>query len=180
MILLAKAVWEFMKSIPWKVWATLLAAVILAVALRMTFVAGMDKRQAEWDASVERGKAIVEELKLQRGTVTTITETKIVERIKVVREQAKALETVREVFVPVDSGYLNGGFRLFYDAAITGTIPDPAEIPSAAPVAVTDVASTHAVNAERCRIAYETVAGWETWASEQCKLNPNGCPENGD
>lgn len=128
--------------------------------------------QADWDASVARGQAEVARLKEAASRVTVRVETKTVEKIVTIREKARAIETVREVFVPVDSGSLPGAFRLFYDGAITGAIPDPAAIAEAAPVPIADVADTHASNAELCRIAYATVDGWQSWAAEQSRLNP--------
>jgi hypothetical protein len=134
--------------------------------------AGQADVKAKWDKSVARGKTEVERLKKEAGEVTVRVETKYIDRVKVVREKGEAIVQVREVFVPVDSGYLSGGFRLFYDSALQGAIPDPAGIPDAAPVPVADVADTHAHNAQLCRIAYATVEGWQEWASEQKRLNP--------
>lgn len=148
----------------------------IALACLLSFfggcVQGKKGVQAEWDASVERGRAEVARLTSEAGKVTVRTETKVVEKIITIREKARAIETVREVFVPVDSGSLPGGFRLFYDAALTGSIPDTASIADAAPVPITDVADTHARNAELCHIAYATVEGWQSWAAEQSRLNP--------
>jgi hypothetical protein len=127
--------------------------------------------QADWDASVERGRAEVARLTSEAGKVTVKVETKTVEKIVTVREKARAIETVREVFVPVDSGNLLGGFRLFHDAAVEGAIPDAAGLADAAPVPVTDVAATVASNYEKCHIAYETVAGWQSWAAEQAAVH---------
>lgn len=131
---------------------------------------GAERVQDKWDESVERGKREVARLTAEAGKVTVKVETQFVDRVKVVREKARAIETVREVFVPVDSGSLPGAFRLFYDGAITGTVPDPAGIPDAAPVPVTDVADTHAANIEKCRIAYATVEGWQEWATAQAAV----------
>jgi hypothetical protein len=177
--LVLKAIGGFFARLPWQVYAAIALALILVVGVRTAYNSGRADVQAEWDASVERGKAIVKELELQRGTITTVTEIKHIDRVKVIREQAKTLEVVREVFVPYNSGMLSGGFRLYYDAAITGTVPDPARIADAPPVAVADVADTHNANAERCRVAYETVTSWQDWAAQQCAKNPNGCPPNG-
>lgn len=134
--------------------------------------AGQANVQAKWDDAVERGKKEMERLKSEAGKVTVKTEVKYVDRFKTIREKGETIVKVREVFVPIDSGYLSGGFRLFYNAAIEGTVPDAAGIPNAAPVAVTDVADTHAYNAEQCRIAYATVEGWHEWATQQMKVNP--------
>lgn len=148
----------------------------IVLACLLSFFGGCAKgekgKQAEWDASVARGRAEVARLISEAGKVTVKYETRTVEKIVTIREKARAIETVREVFVPVDSGSLPGGFRLFYDAAITGSIPDTASIADAAPVPIADVADTHAKNTELCRIAYATVDGWQSWAEHQARINP--------
>lgn len=170
---------NFLKKVPLWVW------LILAAGAGVYFYGehkeesgykqGRKEVQDKWNIAIERGKQLLKE----RKSVTTVIETKYVDRIKYIHEKGEAIERVREVFVPVDSGYLSGGFRLFYDAAIRGSVPDTTAIATASPVTVTDVADIHAINAKRCRIAYETVALWNEWADEQCKLNPNGCPPDG-
>lgn len=140
---------------------------------------GKQEVQNEWDAAIKRGKAEVARLKLAAETITTIETVRYVDRVKIVREKADVIERVREVFVPTDSGFLTGGFRLYHDGAATNTIPDAASTADAAFVSVADVADTIARNYKKCHIAYETVEAFQRWANEQCKLNPEGCPPNG-
>ena len=142
------------------------------MCIRDRYKAGQADIKKKWDASIERGRNEIEKLKQRQVVVTTKVETKYVDRVQVIREKANAIEVVREVFVPVDSGYMAGGFRLYFDSAIEGTIPDPGRIADAAPVPIATVAETHAHNAEKCLIAYETVEGWQAWAREQQRLNP--------
>lgn len=165
------AIGLFLKGIPLWVWAVIALVAAGWLYGQHQYNAGRAATQADWDASVERGRQEVARLTAAAGRVTVKVETKTVEKIVTIREKARAIETVREVFVPVDSGTLPGGFRLLYDAALTGAIPDPASIPDAAPVPIADVADTHARNAELCRIAYATVDGWQSWAAEQARLN---------
>jgi hypothetical protein len=152
-------------------WILAIAALLGYIGVRI-YDAGQADTQKDWDASVARGIIEVEKLKKKQVVVTTKVETKYLTKTVTIREKARAIETVREVFVPVDSGSLPGGFRLFYDAAITGAIPEAASITDAAPVSIADVADTHARNSELCRIAYATVEGWQEWAGEQQGLNP--------
>lgn len=162
----------FLKGVPLWVWAVL---VLLGAGLfygHLRYEAGQADIQQAWDASVERGKKEVARLTEAAGKVTVRVETQTVEKIVTIREKGRAIETVREVFVPVDSGNLPGAFRLFYDGAIEGSVPDPAGIADAAPVPIADVADTHAINSQLCHIAYATVEGWQTWAAEQSRLNP--------
>lgn len=164
------AIWLFLKAIPIWVWVAL---ALLGAGLwygSSRYDAGQADKQADWDKSVERGKAEVARLTAEAGKVTTVVETKVVEKIVRIEGKAREIQTVREVFVPVDSGSLPGAFRLFYDGAITNTIPDPASIANAAPIPIADVADTHARNAELCHIAYATVEGWQDWAIQQAKV----------
>lgn len=165
------AIWLFLKGVPLWVWAVIALLGAGWLYGQHQFDAGQADRQKDWDASVERGKQEVSRLTAAAGRVTVKVETRTVEKIVTIQEKARAIETVREVFVPVDSGTLPGGFRLFYDAALTGSVPDPASIPGAAPVPIADVADTHAHNAELCRIAYATVEGWQSWAAEQAAVH---------
>lgn len=136
------------------------------------FNAGQADIQAKWDAQKAKDADELAKLKQKAAEVTVRVETKYIDRVKTVREKGETIVKVREVFVPVDSGLLSGGFRLYYDSAIEGSVPDATRIPDAAPVPVTDVADTHAYNAKQCRIAYATVEAWQQWATEQKRLNP--------
>lgn len=162
----------FLKGLPVWVWIALglLAAGLLYGHTR--YNAGQADVQGRWDESVAAGKAEVERLKAEAGKVTVRVETKTVEKLVTIREKARVIYKYREIFVPDDSGMLPGAFRVFYDSAITNTVPDAAAIPDASPVAVADVADTHAYNAEQCHVAYATVTGWQEWAAEQANVNP--------
>lgn len=166
------AIGATLRRVPAWIWV---AALLLLAGWHyghIRYNAGQADVQAKWDKATERGKAEVARLKEEAGKVTVRVETKYIDRVKTIREKGETIVQVREVFVPVDSGYLSGGFRLFFNAALEGVVPDPAGIPDAAPVAVSAVADTHAINAQRCRIAYATVEGWQEWAAEQKRLNP--------
>lgn len=162
----------FLKGLPAWVWIAMALLIGGWYYGRLRYEAGYESVRKDWAASIEKGKAEIERLKKEAGKVTVRVETKTVEKIVTIREKARVIYQDREVFVPVDSGYLSGGFRLYFDAATENTIPDPAKLADAAPVAVADVADTYAYNAEQCHIAYGIVEGWQTWADQQTKLNP--------
>lgn len=164
------AIWLFLKGIPLWVWAVIALLVAGWLYGQHQYGAGESARQAQWDAQKAKDQAEIARLTALRSKVTVKVETVYVDRIKVVTEKARVIEKVREVFVPTDSGSLPGAFRLFYDGALTGTVPEASAIPDAAPVPIADVADTHARNAELCRIAYATVDGWQSWAAEQVKV----------
>ena len=178
-ILLAiwKGILGFFKAVP--LWVWLVVAVLIGVYVygERKYDAGQANVQAEWDASVERGRVLVEEIKKKRVIVNTVIETKIEYRDRVITERGKDRVKIQEVFVPIDSGMLDGGFRLFYNAAVTDTIPNPAEIPDAAPVPVTDVAANVNTNYELCHKAYARVELFQEWANKMCATNPDGCPD---
>lgn len=167
---------EWAASLTGKLVLGLIALAIVAALgwklYSIPYKAGQANTQAKWDASVERGRIEIDRLKSEAGKVTIKTETVYVDRVKTIREKANAIEVVREVFVPADSGNLPGAFRLFYDAALAGTVPDAARIADAAPVPIATVADTHARNAEKCLIAYATVGAWQGWARQQQRANP--------
>lgn len=150
-------------SIPWQVWAG--AAILIAVFV--AFKLGQWDIRQDWKESVKRGNVIVEELQKKADEITIQVQERVVYRDRTIEKQGKTRTVVREVFVPVDSGNLSGGFRLYHDAAATDTIPDPARIPDAAPVAITDVADTIEYNYQQCHKAYARLEEWNRWAAEQ-------------
>ena len=150
----------------------LLALAAVVMVLWWAYAAGKESVQKDWDAAVARGVIEVAKLKEKQVVVTTKVETVYVDRVRTIREKGDAIEVVREVFVPADSGSLGGGFRLFHDAAVTGVIPESASILDAPTVPVTDLADTLASNYERCHVAYATVEGLQDWIREQQRLNP--------
>lgn len=155
-----------------KYWWVLAIVAVLGYASVRIYDAGQADTQRKWDASTAKGRKLVEELKKKQVVVTTKVETVYVDRVTTIREKGDAIEVVREVFVPADSGNIGGGFRLFHDAAVTGVIPESASILDAAPVPVADLADTIATNYERCHVAYATVEGLQDWILEQQKVNP--------
>lgn len=158
-------IYTFLKLIPTWLWAAFVA--LLVLALPFTWWQGRQGVQEKWDASIERGKARIAEIEAKSLTVNMIIDTEVQYRDKIIEVAGRERIKVQEVFVPIDSGYLGGGFRLFYDAAVQATIPEQSRIPFAAPVAVTDVASTTSENFDRCHKAYARVSMWERWYDEQ-------------
>lgn len=157
------------KKIPLSVWITLGVSVAWALSMVYAIHHGKSIVQAEWDASVERGKVAVAQLKDRQVTVNMIVDTVVKERVTTIREKARVIEKEIPVFVPEYRDNLSGGFRLLYDAAATNTIPDRAGIATAAPVAVGDVASTTNRNFEQCHIWREQLIGWQDWYHRQRK-----------
>lgn len=164
---------KLIKKVPWQVYAVLLLAASFLLYGHMRFNAGQADVQAQWDASVERGREEIARLKAEAGKVTVKVETRTVEKIKYVEVQGKEREKIVYKFIPADTPDLPAGFRVFHDAAVEGTIPDSAAIADAAPVPVKDVASTINYNYAQCQKAYILVWEWQQWYKEQEALNKN-------
>jgi len=165
--LAAKAVWSGLKKIPWQVYAC--AGVLFGCWLYGNYRAGLV--QAEWDASIARGKEIVTELKKQQGKVTVRIQEKIVTETKTVYLKGEVREKEIPVFIPSYNDLLPGGFRLWHDAAALDTLPDRTLITDSAPTSVGDVASTVNKNYTKCHAIRKVALGWQEWYQEQRQLS---------
>lgn len=175
--LLWKGITGFLGKIPLWAYAAIAAVILMWWYGHHQYKAGAADTQIKWDAAVARGKAKVIELEAKAGQITVKTEIQYVDRIKVIHDKGETITKTVEVFVPATACKLDGGFRVYHDAAVNNEIPDPTKIANAAPISATEVARTVASNYEKCAVAYTTVDGWQKWATEQCKLNKDGCPD---
>jgi hypothetical protein len=65
-----------------------------------------------------------------------------------------------------DTGLHSPGFRVLYDAAAAGVVPDPASVATAAPVQATTAAPTIVENVTGCNENARKIEGWhEFWAT---------------
>lgn len=167
-----------MIKLPAVVWWILGLVAVAVVASVIGYSKGVENTQADWNASIERGKAEVERLKAEAGKITTVTEIKTEYKDRVIYEKGKDIVRTVEVFVPRDSNscQLGGGFRLFHDASANNTIPDAAQTPNAAPTTATDVAATVSENYTQCNRTSAKLVSWQQWAIEQCALS-KGCDD---
>ena len=88
-----------------------------------------------------------------------------------IRTVFKTITKEVPVYVKTTDCPSTGGFRVLFDAAANGTLPDPARIADAAPVPAQDVADT---TVENDRIYYETaerLRGLQQWVKDQAALN---------
>ncbi len=166
-------------KIPWQVWACAGLVLLLSAAGWKLYDLGQDHKQAEWDASIERGKVIVEKLKANQGKVTTKIVTQTVERIKVVTEKGDEIIKRVEVFVPNGTCELPGSFRVYHDAAADNAIPDSTRIPDAKPVPAKTLATTLAENYTTCHKAITDLQGLRQWVQEQHQLYLDQCKDRG-
>jgi hypothetical protein len=153
-------------------WVARWAAIgLLALSL---FAAGWVKR-GEHDERIhleEVGKAAVETVRIARARdrVTTVIETKYLPAIT--KQQVVTETIVKEVpvYVPASSADLPGGFRVLYDAAALGLVPDPAAVADAAPVPAQDLARTDTENLGVCRADQLRLRGLQEWIEQQRKV----------
>ena len=170
--------------VPWWGWVLVTLAAVAAVIGYGSARHAAGKRvgagevQAQWDAARERGRKEVERLKAEAGKVTTVVETKYVDRVVTIREKGDAIVREVPVFVPADSCDLPGGFRLLHDAAAAaGPVPEAAGIADAAPVPAQAATATVAGNYSACHENAARLSSLQEWALAQCLANPppQGC-----
>lgn len=147
-----------------------ISVLLLGVSHIAAYMKGKDVVQDKMDKERAVLAMEIKRIEGERDRATARVEVRTVEKIKYVKVKGEEREKIVEVFVPVDSGYLSGGFRVFHDAAVRNEVPNPASIADAPPVSVTDVARTHSANLALCHEYADTVNGWQEWAREQSKI----------
>lgn len=158
------------KKIPAKVWPV--AGVVLSFYLWGEYKEhkGSNKATAACVADKVKQAAYIRELENKSNQVTTKIETVYVDKVRVVHEKGKDIIRQIPIFVPSDLPDLPGSFRVYYDAAVQGEIPDPARIPEAKPVSVTDVARTTTENFTTCHQERVKFQGLWEWLEKQKAL----------
>ena len=167
------------KKIPWQVWA--LSGLVISFWLwgHVQYGKGQGEVQAEWDASVERGKAVVKNLEAGQGKVTTKIEIQYRDRVKVIHEKGDTITKLVTKYIPVGTPDLPGGFRLLHDAAVYNTVPRAAEGVDGAPVSVATATATITGNYTTCNAAISDLAGMRQWAQEQRQIYLDQCKQQG-
>lgn len=168
--LMLKSLVTIAKKIPYQIYVLVGLGICIWLYGLWQFNKGQADIQAQWDASIERGKARIEQLKAQQLTVNMIVDTQFVERTKVIKEKGEVLVKEIPVYIPVDTPDLPGGFRVLHDAAVRSTIPSAAESIGAAPVRVADATETIIGNYTTCHLIREEVEAWRQWYQEQSEL----------
>lgn len=155
------------KKIPYQVY--ILVGLIFAVWVfgNWRHSTGKAEVQARWDASVERGKVIVQELKDKQIVVNKIVDTKYIETVKEIYVKGDTIIKEIPVYIPEDTPDLPGGFRVLHDAAVSSSIPLPSESLGAAPVRVETATETIIDNYTTCLVIREEVVAWRQWYQEQ-------------
>ncbi len=165
-------------KIPWQVFACAGVLLILSAIGWKLYDLGQDHKQLEWDASVERGRKAVEELKKKQVAVTTSVEVRYLDKVRTIREKGDEIIKKVPVYIPVGSCDLPGGFRLLHDAAATNTLPDSSQLPDAAPVRVDEATTVIAGNYKTCNEVREQLSQLQSWVSDQASLTSRNLDSN--
>lgn len=166
------AILALFARLPAWVW---IAAALLAGGLfygHLRYNAGQADIQEKWDAESARVAAEIKSLHEKQAKVTTITETKFIERERVIHEKGETIIKRVPVYLPADTPDLPGAFRVLHDAASQGFIPDAASFAHAAPVAAVAATETVAGNYTTCLANAEQLTLLQDWIRQQQELNP--------
>lgn len=167
------------KKIPRELYISLGIILLLIGSHWYAFHRGEANTQAEWDKSIERGKALVADLKSKQGKIETKIIREYVPKVQVIHEKAKTIEKLVPVYIPIDTPDLPAGFRILHDASATNTVPSASSRVDAQPVPVKDVAETLNFNYELCHVEREKLKSLWKWASEQHHAYQELCKQPG-
>lgn len=126
-------------------------------------------QEANAKAKVELVTA-AEKLKTAQGKVTVKVVTEYVDRVKTIHERGATIVKEVPIYVPSDSPDMPAGFRVLFDAAAQGVLPDPARIADASPVPAQDVAATTAEDFTICHETAEQLIDLQHWIIGQQKV----------
>lgn len=160
------AAWKVAKKIPWQVYAC-------AGFLLYTFIVWQWAQHyvyKDWNASTEKGRAIVDQLKKDAKKVNTVIDTQWKERTEYIYVKGDTIVKEIPKYIPIGTPDLPGGFRVLHDAAATSTVPGPASSVEATPIGVEDATKTIVTNYTQCLIWREEAVTWRQWYQEQSLL----------
>lgn len=170
-----KAVWAFLTRVPLWIYAAIAAGLLVMFLINSygdaRYVEGQTNVQTKWDKAVAAAKLKADKEVSKQAAITGKVETKTVTLIRTIRERGKTITREVPVYVSSSDCPMSGGFRVLHDAAAEGTLPDPADIPDAAPVAAQAVAATVSDNYTACHENAATLSGLQEWVREQKKLS---------
>ncbi len=152
-------------------WRPLAAAVAVVVVVGGAYVKGRTDSTAAHEARDVRRALLLAaqraELEEEVKTLAVKLETARGQREVVVRTILK--EVPRYVKEPpvacADTGLHAPGFRVLYDAAVAGRVPDPASVASAAPVQATTAAPAIIESITGCNENAAKIDGWHEYAN---------------
>lgn len=157
-----KGIRSIAKKIPRQVYACAGLAIAITIFGWVCYQHGKQDTLNEWRASIERGRAAVERLKLKQIVVKTEVQTLVVEHTKTIKVKGDEIIKQIPIYIPIDTPDLPGGFRLLHDAAATNT-PISSGHPPGETVPVKDATETVSQNYGQCLIWREKLLGWQLW-----------------
>lgn len=166
------AIGGFLRRVPGWLW--LAAGLFVAFWLygHWQFGRGEDARQAKVDKAMAKAAAEIEHLKAEASKITTVVETKYIDRVKTVTVKGDTIVQKVPVYISRDLPELPGAWRVLHDAAAQNAIPEAFDPVNGAPVAPADAAATVAENYKRCHINAERLIALQDWVAQQQAMNP--------
>ncbi len=161
-----KTVGAIAKKIPWQVYA---CAGFLLYSF-FVYQYGQRTIQLKWDASTEKGRAIVAQLKKDSKKINTVIDTQWHERTEYIYVKGDTIVKEIPKYIPVGTPDLPAGFRVLHDAAATSTVPGSSSSVESSPVGVAIATETIVTNYTQCLVWREEAATWRQWYQEQSLL----------
>lgn len=147
-------------------WRPVAIIVMVLATVLAVYGKGRNDERGAWKARMEQTKAAAakETLRLvEKNYVIAIAAAEVIERERTV---TRNLIKKVNVYVPVDSCPLPGGFRVLHDSAARGEDPAAAGRTDAAAVAAQDAASIVIENYGLCREDQQRLISLQQWARE--------------
>lgn len=162
------SVWEFLKSIPWQVWA------VVGILVLFWWWGGNRYEQGRLDLLAEQAK---EAAKIEDAQ-EAVTERVVIEyrdRVQVIREKGDTIIKEVPVYVTVkdDSACtINNGFVRLWNDANKGEVSESPAGTDGAPsgVSLSDVATQKAIEAKLCRETEQQLISLQDWILQQQAL----------
>jgi hypothetical protein len=144
--------------------------------LYFVYSKGEEHIQIQWDAEKIKIAAEIKVLKDKADIITTVVETKYVERIKIVKQKGDTIYVkVPEYITQADNDrcVINLGAVRVWNAAIENNIPAPANETDRGPanISLAEVVANAATNFTTCNLYIEQNKGLKQWIVEQRKNN---------
>lgn len=151
----------WLKKIPWQLWLT---GVFLLVCF-FCYRAGQKNVRTEWEASIARGTAVVNELKKNQSVATVKFVTHFKGTARIIHEKGDTIIKRIPEYIPAESCDLPGGFRLLYDSSVSGEpLPESPVGIESQPIPLRQASVTIFRNNTTCltsSAAYQTL--WDLW-----------------
>lgn len=153
-----------------------IAGLIAVSVLTGTYFYGKHVTQVEWDIANAKTEAEIEMLKEQAGRITTQTEIRYVDRVKIVKEKGDTIVQYIPQYITPEANascIIPVGFTRVFNAAAKNELPGtPSETDgTSSGVTLTEVATTTATNFTTCYIYKARAEELMGWIREQKELN---------